>query len=92
VLLAADHIFLYLAAIKESLHIDYNAVLKEAEERQSIDTFELDDLKPKGKRGTENHRGRRKATKLSGIEPCKNVTHEEPETLEELNEYVQLEV
>lgn len=61
--------------------------MKEAEEIQSVKTCELDDLKPKGKRGTKNPRGRRKATKLTDTESHKNVTHEQPETLEELNEY-----
>ncbi|XP_021934550.1 uncharacterized protein CG4449-like isoform X2 [Zootermopsis nevadensis] len=76
----------YYKAIKESLHLDYDALLKEAEEIQSVKTCELDDLKPKGKRGTKNPRGRRKATKLTDTESHKNVTHEQPETLEELND------
>jgi hypothetical protein len=87
VLCTADHIFLYLAAIKQSVHLDYEAVLKEVEESQYIKTFELDDLKPKGKRGIENHSGRGKAAKLT----C-TVAHERPETLEKLNEYAQLKV
>jgi hypothetical protein len=71
---------LYLTAIKESLHIDYDALLKEAEEIQSVETLEPDDLKLKGRKGTENHRRRRKATKLT--------PEEVPVTVEELNEYV----
>lgn len=79
--------FLYLAAIKESLHIDYDALWKEAEEIQTADKLRPDDLKLKSKKRTKGYEGKRKP-ELTGVELSKNLTSEEvPVTVEQRSRY-----
>lgn len=78
---------LYLAAIKESLHIDYDALWKEAEEIQTPEKLKPDDLKLKSKKGSKGCKGKRKC-ELTDTELSKNLASEEvPVIVEQLNEY-----
>lgn len=63
-------------AIKESLHIDYDALWKEAEEIQTIEKLKPDDCKLKSKMGTKGCKGKRKP-ELTDTELSKNFTSEE---------------
>jgi hypothetical protein len=78
--------FLYLAAIKESLHIDYDAVWKEAEEILTVEKLKPDDRKLKSKRGTKICKGKGKS-ELPDTELSKNRTCEEVPVTEQPNEY-----
>lgn len=63
-------------AIKESLHIDYDALWKEAEEIQTIEKLKPDDCKLKSKMGTKGCKGKRKP-ELTDTELSENFTSEE---------------
>jgi hypothetical protein len=79
--------FLYLAAIKESLRIDYDALWKEAEEIQTVEKFKHDDLKLKSKKRTKGCKKKMKP-ELTDTELSKNLTSEEvPVTAEQQSRY-----
>ncbi|PNF32504.1 hypothetical protein B7P43_G03873 [Cryptotermes secundus] len=74
-------------AIKKSLHIDYDALWKEAEEIQTAEKLKPDDLKVKSKKGTKGCKGKRKC-ELADPELSKNLTSEEvPVIVEQLNDF-----